>query len=424
MKVLLISANTEQFNMPTMPVGLACVAAAARQAGHDCSSLDLLQESSPRDAVQARIMAFRPEVIGISVRNIDDQSMQNPRFLLEQTRTVVETCRATSSAPIVLGGAGYSLFPDAVLAYVRADYGVSGDGEEVFPALLDCLARQTDPRTLPGVHLAGLPHSLEPTFAAALDALPLPDESLWAARDPSTPDLWVPVQSRRGCPNDCSYCATFRIQGRRIRSRSPRTVVDHIARLAARGFERFYFVDNSFNIPEVHALELCDHLRTLKPKVMWRCIVYPHRVEDRLVRAMADAGCVEAALGFESGSAQVLKAMNKRFDAQEVRQASRLLATHGIRRIGFLLFGGPGETRESVEESLTFARSLALDQLRITIGIRIYPGTPLAQRAAAEGSISADDNLLRPRFYLAPGLEPWIYERVSPGLMTLVHEKE
>jgi len=416
MKVLLISANTERLNMPTMPVGLACVAAATKHAGHDCSFLDLLQESNPCDAVKARIDAFGPEVIGISVRNIDDQSMQNPNFLLEQTRAVVETCRAASPAPIVLGGAGYSLFPDAVLAYLGADYGVAGDGEEVFPALLECLARKADPRTLPGVHVAGIPKLLEPTFAAELDALPLPDESLWAGLNPATPDLWVPIQSRRGCPNDCSYCGTFRIQGRRMRLRSPRTIVDHIARLAARGFQRFYFVDNSFNIPESHALELCQHLRALDPKVMWRCILYPHQVGENLVRAMAEAGCVEASLGFESGSARVLKAMNKRFDAQEVRQALQVLAAHGIRRMGFLLLGGPGETRESVEESLAFAQSLGLDMLRITIGIRIYPGTSLAQRAIAEARISPDDDLLQPRFYLAPGLEPWIYERVSPGI--------
>jgi radical SAM superfamily enzyme YgiQ (UPF0313 family) len=423
MKVLLISANTERLNMPTIPLGLACVAAAARRAGHDCSFLDLLQQASPCDAVEARINTFCPDVIGISVRNIDDQRMQNPRFFLDQTRTVVERCRATSSAPIVLGGAGYSLFPEAVLAYLQADYGVAGDGEEVFPALLDCLVRQADPRALPGVHAAGIPQAMDPTFAAGLDALPSPDESLWAGLDPSTPDLWVPVQSRRGCPNDCSYCATFRIQGRRIRSRSPRAIVEHIARLAARGFQRFYFVDNSFNIPESYALELCEQLRELQPKVGWRCILYPHRVEDKLVRAMADAGCVEAALGFESGSAQVLTAMNKHFDAREVRDTCRLLAAHGIRRVGFLLFGGPGETRDSVEESLEFARSLGLDQLRITIGIRIYPGTPLAQHAATEGRIAPGDNLLQPTFYLAPGLEPWIYERVSPGLMTPAYGK-
>ena len=83
--------------------------------------------------------------------------------------------------------------------------------------------------------------------------------------------------------------------------------------------------------------------------------------------------------------------------------------------MGFLLLGGPGETRESVEESLAFARSLRLDDLRITVGIRIYPGTPLAKRAVAEGMIASEDDLLRPSFYLAPGLEPWIHARVAAG---------
>ncbi len=418
MKILLISANTERLNMPTLPVGLACVAAAARDAGHACSVLDLLAEPRPQEAVKSRIAAFHPGAIGISVRNIDDQSLQAPRFLLDQTRPVVEACRAASSAPIILGGAGYSLFPDAVLAYLQADYGVAGDGEVAFPALLDCLARRVDPSTLPGVHVAGCSHAAEPAFAEELDRLPLPDESAWAALDPATPDLWIPIQSRRGCPNDCSYCATFRIQGRRIRSRAPQTIVAHIARLAARGFGRFYFVDNSFNIPEAHAFELCQRLRALTPQVQWRCILYPQRVKEELVRAMAEAGCSEVSLGFESAATAVLRAMNKRFDAAEVRHTSQLLALHGIRRTGFLLFGGPGETRDSVEESLRFAQSLDLDQLRVTIGIRIYPGTLLRRRAVAEGSIARDDNLLQPRFYLAPGLAPWIYDRVSPGLIT------
>jgi radical SAM superfamily enzyme YgiQ (UPF0313 family) len=84
--------------------------------------------------------------------------------------------------------------------------------------------------------------------------------------------------------------------------------------------------------------------------------------------------------------------------------------------MGFLLLGGPGETRETVEESLAFAASLALDSLRITVGLRIYPGTPLQKRAIEEGVIAADDDLLVPRFYLAPGLEPWIHEKVRPGV--------
>ncbi len=412
-RVLLVSSNTERISMVTIPLGLGLVSAAVRGAGHDVTFLDLLDEADQQLAIRRAVAASRPDVIGVSVRNIDDQSRERPRFLLEQVRPVVEACRDASRAPIVLGGAGYSIFPDPALEYLGADIGVCGDGEAAFPALLDRLQSGGDPSDLPGVHVAGRPSRTPPVFPADLDGFPLWDEALGAVCDPRTPELWIPVQTRRGCPNDCSYCSTACIQGRRVRSRSPRAVVESVARLARAGYPRFYFVDNSFNIPERHAFEICRWMKALAAGAAWRCILYPHRVEEDLVRAMAEAGCVEVSLGFESGCGRVLREMNKRFSPDDVKTTSDLLAAHGIRRVGFLLLGGPGEDRESVEESLAFAESLRLDVLRITVGLRIYPGTPLARRAVQEGMISAEDNLLRPRFYLAPQLEPWIQERVA-----------
>ena len=97
--------------------------------------------------------------------------------------------------------------------------------------------------------------------------------------------------------------------------------------------------------------------------------------------------------------------MNKRFLPDEVWRISDLLATHGIRRMGFLLLGGPGETQVSVEERLAFADSLHLDLLKVTVGMRIYPETPLAKTALQEGVIPPEDDLLFPGFYLTPGLE-------------------
>ncbi len=413
MRVLLVSPNTERGNMVAIPLGLGMMAAATRRAGHEVAFLDLLTEADPVAAVQKAVEAFGPDVIGVSVRNIDDQSREAPRFLLAQVKPVVEACHACTGAPVVLGGAGYTIFPTAALRYLGADYGVAGDGESIFPALLTCLGAGRDPGSLPGVHVAGRPGAPEPPFSEQLASLPQWDEALRAVADPSSEDLWIPVQGRRGCPNDCSYCSTARIQGRRIRTRPPLMVAEHVAGLAAAGFRRIYFVDNSFNIPESHALELCRALRGLEPRVVWRCILYPHLVREELVRAMAEAGCVEVSLGFESGSPAVLREMNKRFTPADVRQASDLLAAHAIRRMGFLLLGGPGETRETVEESLAFAASLNLEALRVTVGIRIYPGTPLARRAVAEGVVSPDDDLLFPRVYHAPGHEPRIHVRVA-----------
>ena len=87
-----------------------------------------------------------------------------------------------------------------------------------------------------------------------------------------------------------------------------------------------------------------------------------------------------------------------------------MFSEQGIKQMGFLLLGSPGETKESVEESLVFADSLKLDSLKITAGVRIYPHTPLAKKAIEEGVIAPDDDLLFPRFYMAKGLGDWLPE--------------
>jgi radical SAM superfamily enzyme YgiQ (UPF0313 family) len=404
LNVLLVSANTERINIPTLPLGMGLVAASVRAAGHTVAVLDLTTAGDPRSAIGGAVRAHRPDVIGVSVRNIDDQCMENPRFLLAQVREVVAACRACAGAPLVLGGAGYSIFPGAVLAYLGADMGVCGEGEVVFPALLSRLERGEDPSDLPGVYTAGRSGKAR-MFARNLDALPFPDEELWSLADPAESDLWVPVQSRRGCPLDCSYCSTGSIEGRTIRARSPWLVAAEVARVAQAGFRRFYFVDNTFNLPPSYAMELCRWIAVQRLDIVWRCILYPHDVPEALVRAMAEAGCVEVALGFESGSPRILRAMNKRFLPEEVRRISDRLAAHGIRRMGFLLLGGPGETQASVEESLAFADSLHLDGLKVSVGVRIYPDTPLQRTALQEGAIAPGDDLLLPRFYLTPHLE-------------------
>ncbi len=404
MRVLLISANTEMLDTPVLPLGLAQIAAATEREGHDVEMVDLLQAEG-RQRLETALGA-RPDVIGISVRNIDDQNMQAPRFLLQPVRDVVQACRnACPEVPIVLGGAGYSIFPDAALAYVDADYGVRGEGEEVFPALLARLERREGVAELPAVHRS-MPTSRGAGWATVrddLDAFEWADPGTWLRTAPR--DCWVPVQSRRGCPLDCSYCSTSSIEGRDVRYRSPRLVARDLARARDAGFRRFFFVDNTFNLPESYARQLCEEIRSLALDIEWRCILYPSALSAGLVTAMREAGCVEASVGFDSGNQRVLESLNKDFAPATVRGICDALAGHGIRRNGFLLLGGPAETRQSIDESLAFADSLHLDMLSVRLGIRLYPGTPLHRRAIAEGMVAPADDLLRPTFYLARGLE-------------------
>jgi radical SAM superfamily enzyme YgiQ (UPF0313 family) len=179
------------------------------------------------------------------------------------------------------------------------------------------------------------------------------------------------------------------------------------------GFQRFYFTDNTFNLPPSYAGQICRALIAAGLKTTWRCILYPAKLDTALVKMMASAGCAEVSLGFESGCGRILRNLNKRFSPRDVRQASEALAGYGIRRTGFLLLGGPGETKESVEESFHFADSLRLESVKVTAGIRIYPGTALAETALREGVIAPDDDLLLPKFYIARGLEGWLPETVQ-----------
>ena len=421
MRVLLISANTEPINMPIIPVGLGAVAAATRDAGHEADLVDLMSVSNIRLVVKEAVEGFQPDVIGISVRNIDDQNMEHPQFLLDQVKAVIADCRSFSNAPIVLGGAGYSVFPESSLAYLGADMGIQGEGEMAFPALLALMERRADLSEAAGLYLPGLGLQGRRTFTKNLDLLPLPDADLWTPPASKEQELWMPIHTRRGCPMNCSYCSTSCIEGRIIRKRSPEKVTAALVRYADKGFRQFFFTDNIFNIPSSYARRLCRTLAERELDISWRCILYPGKIDEALVKEMVRAGCRQVSLGFESGSERILRLMNKRFTPEDIRRASKMLSDYGIQQMGFLLLGGPGETRESVEESLTLADSLQTDAMKVTVGIRIYPYTALAKTALREGKITRNDDLLFPRFYMVSGLEDWLRAIVSDWMAARPH---
>ncbi|MBW2061942.1 MAG: radical SAM protein [Deltaproteobacteria bacterium] len=415
MKVLLVSADTEQTGMPVLPLGLACVAAAAQRAGHDVNLKTLMAEQDSLTALKEIIEAFEPEAIGISVRNIDDQTMENPKFLLDSIKEIVTRCQGLSHAPIILGGAGYSIYPQSALDYLKADMGIQGEGEIAFITLLERLHRKADLSGIPGLYLpeGGLQGKVR--LLRSLDdcLLPLPEDPPWIPSTLKDQRTWIPVQTRRGCSMDCNYCSTAIIEGRMTRRRSPERVVELMRRYVEAGFKRFAFVDNIFNLPTSYAKALCDQIIAAGISVSWTCIVYPWKMDEELVEKMARAGCRGISLGSESGSSKILKIMNKKFQPEDVRQISGWFKKYSIQQMGFLLLGGPGENKKTVKESLEFTDSLDLESVKITIGIRIYPYTALARIAVRDNIIEPNDDLLFPRFYMTGGLEEWLRKTVS-----------
>jgi len=407
--------------MPAMPLGLACVAQATKNVGHVVSLLDLMFEMDAASVIKKTITEFGPECIGISVRNIDDQNIETPRFLLDKVKEVVTLCRDQINVPIVLGGAGYSLFPKSALAYLDADMGIEGEGEIAFPSLLAGLQSNSDLSEIPGLYIRERGCQQPRTLAKNLDELTLPDTSSLSGSASKNKEPWIPVQTRRGCALKCSYCSTPSIEGPILRLRSPESVSGWLESWVKAGYSNFIFVDNTFNLPAAYAKEICRRILERDLNMRWRCIIYPKNVDQELVELMAAAGCRQVSLGFESGSEEILKKLNKRFSPAEVRTTSAIFADHGIDRMGFLLLGGPGETRATVEKSLTFADSLKLEALRLTAGIRIYPDTQLAKAAENEGTITSQENLLHPRFYLAKGMEGWLLARLKDWQTSHAH---
>ena len=183
--------------------------------------LDFLVEDNPEAAVARAIRSLDPEIIGVSVRNIDDQRMRHTKFLLDQARDAVTWCKKTSDAPVILGGAGFSILPLPILHYLGADMGIQGEGESAFPELLRRLASGENPESVPGLVRKGTAAPSRRTFIRDLDTIPLPDPALLARTLSGATDAPVPVETRRGCPMSCSYCSTPSIEGKTLRWRSP-----------------------------------------------------------------------------------------------------------------------------------------------------------------------------------------------------------
>jgi radical SAM superfamily enzyme YgiQ (UPF0313 family) len=401
--------------MPVLPLGMAFVARAAEDAGHEVSQINLMTKPEALNALAEHIQKVQPDIIGISVRNIDDQVSSQPRFLLEPVKAIVSTCRQNSEAKIVLGGAGYSIFPRHALAYLGADMGIQGEGERSFVTLLDRLKNYDDLSNIPGLYHVDRSIANPPTAFKKIDhcLFPQPGRHIRTLEHTRDEIIWLPFQTRRGCPLNCSYCSTPSIEGKTIRKRTPGLIIDAMAAYVFAGFDHFFFVDNTFNLPPDYSKDLCDQMLGSGLNITWRGILYPWKVEKELVAKMAESGCVEVSLGLESGSDIMLRKMNKQYRTEDVRRASDLLKTFGIRQMGFLLLGGPGETRQTVLEGLEFADSLVLEMVKVTIGLRIYPNTELAFHARRTGQISPDDNLLFPQFYIENEMEAWIRQTVS-----------
>jgi radical SAM superfamily enzyme YgiQ (UPF0313 family) len=417
-KVLLISENMCRESLIPFPLGPAWIAAAVEWAGHEVMGLDLMFSDDPAGECARAVEEFHPDCIGLSIRNIDNQDAENTKFYVDDAVPLIAAMRQVSGVPIVLGGAGYSIYPTQCLDYLGLEYGVVGEGEATFPALLECLASGDDPRKVPGVatRLAGITSPGSPGVRPDLALLPVPDRRLFDVTRydwrpaPGRP-LFVPnIQSRRGCARSCIYCSSPDIEGTRVRVRPVKAVVDEMESMEQEfGLSLAIINDSLFNVPEEYALDLCREFIARGLRIRWSTGLDPS-ASDELLETMARAGCTNLSMGNESGCEHILIRLKKEFGVADVERAVRTAKSAGMKVNCFLLFGGPGETRETIDESVELLDRLQPETVNVSPGVRIYPNTELARIAMEEGIVSPDDNLLLPRFYIAPAVKGWLFD--------------
>jgi radical SAM superfamily enzyme YgiQ (UPF0313 family) len=412
-RILLVSTNRERQPYPVVPNGLACVASALDAAGHRVKFLDLCFASDPAASARRAAADFRPDIIGVSVRNIDNSDAIALRHYTPEARTVLHALRqAAPAAKVIAGGAAFGVAPEALFRDLGVDYAVAGDGERASVALVNALSSGAPIEALPGLvrDRDGIVAFTPPGEDADLDSLPRPNLHRWIdlaryQRHGAT----IPIQSKRGCVYKCVYCTYRNVEGWGYRTRDPELVADEIEELKIEaGVHHFDFVDSTFNSPPGHAIQVCEAITRRKLGVQLDTTNFtPATASAELLGAMKTAGFRSLGITAESASDPVLEKLEKGFDAAKVREVAERVEKFGIKTLWIFLVGGPGETAETVEETLAFAawRLRRGDAVYLTVGLRIYPGTTLHRIAIAEGVVPSGSTLLDPTFYFSSAIQ-------------------
>ena len=404
-KVLLVGSNSLRAPYPVSPVGL-CMVAAALEPGWQVRIFDPNAAGADLAAV---VGAFAPDYVGLGICNVDDVVMEDGvSFVNEVCERYAKPLRALTQAPLILGGAGFSIFPQEWLEECAADYGVVGEGEAAFPALLAALEAGRDPMAIPGVVAPGRASTQRAARPVLVDLLPFAalDERLDYA--PYRERGAYPIQTKRGCARRCVYCSYPQIEGRAFRCRPAESVVDEIQQVQGRlGDVAFEFVDSVFNDPPGHAEAICWEIAQRGLKVRLRTMgVNPAEVTPELIELMAGAGFAQIDSTPDSASPKMLENLRKNFTLAQLQRTATIVREAKMPTMWFFLLGGPGETEETILETFAFIDQFVdpEDMVHISEGIRIFPRTALYDTAVRERFVEPGESLLHRRFYVSPEL--------------------
>ena len=383
MKVLLLRPPNPKRNMyaSVPPLGLGYLATTFRQRGHTPDLWDLGKERFETERFVSRLRETKPEMVGVQAYSRD----------ISVTRDLVRTIRtALPDSVIVIGGPHPSTAPEHTLQYIdAADYAFVGEAEIGFADLAD---GKTELSEIPGLVRRDSDGTVlvnPPAFPDDLDGLGFP------AWDLMPPNLYhgetmagfsrlSPVgiiSTSRGCPYQCSFCATKIINGRKVRYHSTDHILEEIAILTKKyGIREIKIIDDNFTTSRKRVLEFCERARRDFPGIAFS---FPGGVrldtlDDQVLEALKSTGVYSLSVAIESADTEVLRHMRKNIDLQQAREKIALIRKHGLEAVAFFIVGYPTDTEASIRRTIDFALSLDIARAHFNC-FTPFPGTPAAE---------------------------------------------
>ena len=413
MKILLISSNIATTPYPIYPIGVSIVANALTNAGHEVRQFDILLHQDYLTAAGEEIIRFRPELIGISIRNIDNVNILHEQYYIDTVKNIVKKIRSISESKILLGGAGFSLMPGLILEETGADYGIVGEGESLAVEFADSASKGIYPEQ----RIIG-----SKTRLSGSKILPAQYEENLIKFYLQSGNI-ASVQTKRGCTHKCIYCSYPVLEGSDIRQRDSRSVVDNIELLANKYNAKYiFFVDSVFNDDKGAYLDVIEEMINRKISIPWTGFFKPKGLSDESVEMMKQTGLIAVEIGSDAACDTTLRKLGKGFLFKDIVECNDLFARHGVATSHYFMFGCPGETKETVMEGIENIKNLKKCVVFIFMGIRILPETYLAEIALKENVLSADNNMLRPIYYISPAVDKdWLEKTLTDAFAAIRH---
>ncbi|MDA3791856.1 MAG: lipid biosynthesis B12-binding/radical SAM protein [Desulfobacula sp.] len=395
-RILLISSNTTTEPLPVYPLGMALIASSLEQNGHEVKQLDLLLNlKNIFSSMTSSISQFKPDFIGISIRNIDNVDSLSPSNTgyLADIKPLVEHIRKISQSPIILGGPAFSIMPEQILELLDADFGIVGEGEVSFNKLIDNILNNIKTKKIlsPPETLINNGQFLSPLYEKELVDYYFDQSGM------------LNYQTKRGCPHGCNYCSYPLIEGKELRYQIPKFVVANLIQLKKKfNVDTLFFTDSVFNDRQGYYLEIAEQMIKEKCNIRWAAYFRPENIKLSELKLLKNSGLYAMEVGSDAACDATLKGINKSFNFEDIFAFNENCIKADIPCAHFFMFGGPKETQATVLEGLKNIERLEKCAVFVFSGIRVLPQTGIHKIAVKEGIISDDNNLLKPCYYFSP----------------------